>query len=537
MEFLRAATDPPRSDRSAVRARAAVPRRNLVIMGLLALLAGVGLFELVGGERPQSRGLARAPGALGHGLSSLPLPAQGMVSAVLGARSAAYQVRAAGAGFEAQNPAQGLRVRFSRSGVQVRSADAEAALGLAAIGYGSSLERVRAASPTARANRVAYTHTGVSEWYANGPLGLEQGFAVSRPPAGRAGGPLTLSMAISANVQLSLAKGAQSIVARLGGKPVLRYTGLTATDAGGRALRSWLALEDGRLVLRVAARGARYPLRIDPFIQQGGQLTGADSSSTVALSADGNTALIGTGLGTGTAYVFTRSGETWTQQAELSFTEEEGEGDFGAAVALSADGNTALIGAPGDDNHVGAAWAFTRSEGVWTQQGSKITGGGESGKASFGYSVALSAEGNTAVIGAPADGEARAGAAWVFTRSEEGWTQQREKLTSSEPLEVEEFGASVALSGDGSTSVIGAPEAEREEGGRAWVFTRSEGAWASAQELTSGGGAEAAFGFSVALSAEGTTALIGAPKASGAYPEQGAAYTFARSGETWTQQG
>src|SRR4029079_5616181 len=76
-----------------------------------------------------------------------------------------------------------------------------------------------------------------------------------------------------------------------------------------------------------------------------------------------------------------------------------GEGEFGASVALSGDGNTALIGGPADDDGKGAAWVFTRAGSTWTQQGAKLTGTGESGEGRFGDSVALSGAGNTALIG------------------------------------------------------------------------------------------------------------------------------------------
>ena len=121
------------------------------------------------------------------------------------------------------------------------------------------------------------------------------------------------------------------------------------------------------MLIRVADRGAAYPLRIDPLIQQGEKLTGTGGTRTgrfgydVALSADGDTALIGARYGypgAGGAWVFTRSGSTWSQQGgklvgtghagagEFGHT---GEGEFGASVAISADGDTALVGGPADD--------------------------------------------------------------------------------------------------------------------------------------------------------------------------------------------
>ena len=93
-------------------------------------------------------------------------------------------------------------------------------------------------------------------------------------------------------------------------------------------------------------------------------------------------------------WIFTRSGSTWTQLGpKLTGGGESGAGAFGVDVALSADGSTALIGAPGDNDGVGAAWVFTRSGSTWIQQGPKLTGAGEDGFGEFGSSVALSATG------------------------------------------------------------------------------------------------------------------------------------------------
>src|SRR5207244_2939248 len=124
---------------------------------------------------------------------------------------------------------------------------------------------------------------------------------------------------------------------------------------------------------------------------------------SVALSSDGNTALIGgyyDKSGSGAARVLTRSGSTWTQQgSKLTGSGEVGAGRFGYSVALSSDGNTALIGGDQDNSPVGAAWVFTRTGSTWAQQGSKLTGSGEVGAGYFGFSVALSSDGNTALIG------------------------------------------------------------------------------------------------------------------------------------------
>jgi hypothetical protein len=433
-------------------------------------------------------------------------------------------------------------VSFARSGVSVASGATHVWLSLRAIGYGASLTPLGEVPPHLEASRVVYGRARVREWYVNGPLGLEQGFTIPMPP-GPAAGALTLSIALSGNVHASVAADGQSVTLSRAGQSVLSYSGLSATDARGRALHSWLQLHAGRLLLRVDARDARYPLRLDPLLQQGEKLTAAGATgnsefgTSVALSADGDTALIGAPAdgGVGAAWVFTRSGTTWTQQGEkLTGSGEIGHGEFGKSVALSADGDTALIGGRGDGGDVGAAWIFTRVGETWSQQGGKLTGGGEVGDGDFGASVALSADGNTALIGG-FDDDKEIGAAWVFTRAGETWSQQGEKLTGGGGCGTPFFGTSVALSADGDTALIGGPV--DCDTGAAWVFTRSGSTWTQQGEKLSGGqvfGAWREFGERVALSAEGETALIGG---SGDDHDRGGAWVFTRSGASWTQQG
>jgi hypothetical protein len=208
----------------------------------------------------------------------------------------------------------------------------------------------------------------------------------------------------------------------------------------------------------------------------------------VALSSSGNAALIGAVIdnnGNGAAWVFTRSRGAWTQQgAKLRPSDDSGRGDFGSKVALSANGNNALIGAPEDNNGHGAAWVFTRSGGAWTQQGAKLTQP-ESGL--FGLSTALSADGDTALIGGL--GNFGNGAAAVFTRSSSTWAQQGGQLTPSHESIEGGLGLSAALSADGDTALVGGPTDRGYQAGKnpatwpwggygaAWVFTRSGSTW------------------------------------------------------------
>jgi hypothetical protein len=126
----------------------------------------------------------------------------------------------------------------------------------------------------------------------------------------------------------------------------------------------------------------------------------------------------------------------WAQQGpKLVGTGAVGDAAQGVSVALSGDGNTAIVGGPGDNSEVGAARIFTRSNGVWTQQGSKLVGTGAVGNPGQGVSVALSGDGNTAIVGGigddPESGCNPNGAAWVFTRSNGVWTQQGSKLVGT----------------------------------------------------------------------------------------------------------
>jgi len=479
-------------------------------------------------------------------LASLPADAWGPVSATLGAHDPAYRITGVDGTLTGSNPGQHLSLRFDRTGMSVRGGGGRLGLDLRALGYGASLTVLRAVTPHGRANRVRYRHGGVSEWYVNGPVGLEQGFTVARPPGRAAAGPLTLSVATSGNLRASLAPGGRGIRFAHSGRTAFLYGNLSASDARGRPLRSWLGLSDGRILLYVDTLGARFPLHVDPFIHEGEKLVGGPLigpygyiGQSVALSADGNTALVGVPAdGTyteykGAAFVFTRTGTTWAQQGQpLTGEGETGGGWFGESVALSADGDTALIGAPSDNEAHGAAWVFTRSGATWTQQGEKLTGGGEAGQGYFGKNVALSGDGSTALVGGYNDNEHK-GAAWVFTRSGTTWTQQGEKLTGGG--EPGFFGWGVALSGDGDTALIG--EWGLEGGvGAAWVFTRSGANWSKqGGPLTAAGeSGEPWFGYSTALSANGSTALIGAPHADG---YAGSAWVYTRSGSSWTQQG
>jgi FG-GAP repeat len=269
------------------------------------------------------------------------------------------------------------------------------------------------------------------------------------------------------------------------------------------------------------------------------ELTGSASvkggfGSSVALSAGGSTALVGTSSLNGVAgavYVFTRRGGTWSRTAELTASGTAAEDDFGSSVALSAGGSTALVGAPGRNSYAGAVYVFTLRGGTWSQAG-ELTASDAAAHDQFGASVALSAGASTALVGAPGH-NSLAGAGYVFTLRGGTWSQAGE-LTASRAAAYDFFGDSVALSAGGGTALVGAP-GHNENARAAYVFTRRGGTWSQAGELTaSGAAADDSFGWSVALSAGGSTALVGAFEHD---KNAGAGYVFARRDGTWSQAG
>ncbi len=291
---------------------------------------------------------------------------------------------------------------------------------------------------------------------------------------------------------------------------------------------------------------------VDPNLSQQAKLTASDGvprdyfGHAVAISSDGNFAVVGAWgrtKGTGVAFTYGYSGGVWTQKAELNPSDLVAGEQFGSAVAISSDGTTAVVGAeakngsPGQSSRdvAGSVYVFTRSGSTWTQQ-AELRASDTAPGLRFGTAVSLSGDGNTLLVGgrgnAWSGGPFPAGAAYVFTRSGSTWTQQQ-KLTAADAATGDYFGSSAALSADGLTAVVGAP-AKNSSTGASYVFTVSGGVWSQQAELTAGdAAANDSFGTSAAVNADGTTALMGA---SGKDAYRGAGYVFVLSGGVWSQQ-
>jgi hypothetical protein len=436
--------------------------------------------------------LGTAPSAT---LKALPLGVQSLVARTLGRDQAGYAVHRSAGGLDTRNDAQGLSARFDARGVHVRSGDDTLALRFRAIGFGKGLRAVAPAPPTGRANRVFYRRGSVTEWYANGPLGLEQGFTLKARPAGARSGPLTLALSLSGSVRPALEPGAKSL--RFADSALL-YTGLASFDARGKRLPARLGLRGRTLLIRVDDRGARYPLRIDPFFQLA-KLTASDgaasdylgasvaiSGDTIAVGAPG--AVVSGVANTGAVYVFVKPAGGWanaTQTAKLTESNILHQDDFlGQSVAISGD--TIVAGAPGRGGRRGTVYVFVKPAGGWTNttQTAQLyafdDGSDEIRGERLGTSVAIS--GDTIAAGAEGwpftfgFGAHFQGAVYVFVEPAGGWTSmtQTARLTRSNGNNYTYFGHSMAISGD---TIVAAAFTNA-----AYVFVEPAGGWTDATE-------------------------------------------------------
>ena len=236
----------------------------------------------------------------------------------------------------------------------------------------------------------------------------------------------------------------------------------------------------------------------------------------------------------GAVIVFTRSGTVWNQQQLIEATTPSSSALVGCSCDL--DGDTLIAGAQGDWSDTpptfkgGAAYVFTRSGATWTEQ-QKLVASDAAASDAFGYWVGLDSD--TAIVGAPNEtaGGAYAGAAYVFTRSGATWTEQQ-KLVASDAAANDAFGRCVSVSGD--RAIVGAPD--KGTGGAAYVFTRSGSTWTQQQKITSPN-AEANGHFAAAVRIDGDMLVIGAPlETVKGYSSQGRTYRYKLVDITWSLQ-
>lgn len=465
-----------------------------------------------------------------------------------------HTVFATNGGYAAHNPGQSWLANFNGRGFEVIPHGASWSWGLDLISYGREGAEFETAVPAcidAEGSRVSYQWSdSLTEWFVNEARGLEHGFTVHQAPATRAEfdlhsgengpadqQPLQFTLSVRGGLVPHISTDGRNVTfANANGGTVVTYFGLIVVDADGDAVPAHFEIVSEGLRLSVNDQNALYPLTIDPVAQQAflkasnaeaSDLFGyavAASGDTVVISAksesssatgvNGNQALNSLPL-SGAAYVFVRDGATWSQQAYLKASNTGSIDAFGRSVAISGD--TIVIGAD------------------------------------------LESSNATGVNGNQADNSAEfSGAAYVFVRNGTIWSQQA-YLKASNTEERDNFGVSVAVSGD--TIVVGAHTEDSSAtgvdgdqtdnsatyAGAAYVFVRSGTSW-SQQAYLKASNAESGDFFGRTVAVSGDTVLVGADHeesgATGVNGNQssnntsnaGAAYVFVRNGTTWTQQ-
>ena len=525
---------------------------RLTLLSTLALLAVACQGPAVEVEVQDSQEAVNAPARLaqaGAPAENLPVGLERAITRVRQQEAGdAYRIKPSGDGFVAANPAAGLAARFDAGTVRVdgRGEDAgwRVELRLTRWGRLGAARAVEAASARSERNLVTLKRGAeLDEWYLNGPLGLEQGFTITRRPAGS--GALVLEMSLSGTLEPRLAQDGQAVTLHdLQGQAMATYKDLWALDAAGHGLPAKMTLEGNTLGLHVDDAGAVYPVTVDPTLMGiTNKVIANDGSANdhfgVNVALDGNLALVGAnedddrGTNSGSAYFFSRNGSAWHQQQKITANDGAANDYFGGRVALM--GSVAVVGAYADDDkgsETGAAYIFTRIGTVWSQD-QKVLGIDSAAGDRFGYSVAT--DGVGVMVGAyyEDDKGANAGAAYLFTRGGPGWTQQA-KIVAANGGKGDEFGFSVALAGD--TALVGAryEDTRGADAGAAYLFNRSGTSWTQTKMLTgSNGGSTDQFGHAVTL-IDGV-ALVGAPREDQRGGDAGTAYLFLRSGTVWSQ--
>ncbi|PYK69864.1 MAG: hypothetical protein DME45_00380 [Verrucomicrobia bacterium] len=494
-------------------------------------------------------------------------------------------------GYRAPNPGQKWETEFDGGGflTQPEQGDWRWGLELRTYGFpGHEQTATKAHATKAEGRRLTYERgTDLSEWFVNDRSGLEHGFTVAKRPNGpeRNKAPLQFAFSVLGNLRPVIASdGSEVRFVNESGVAIVTYNKLEVLDADGRSLPAHFVAGTEGLIVSVAESTARYPITVDPIAQQAyvkasntdaGDLfgssiaifgdtvvVGAPNENSAATGINGNQSN-NSAVNAGAAYVFVRNGSSWSQQAYLKAS-NTGAGDlFGISVAISGD--TVVVGAQLEasaatgingnqsDNSApdaGAAYVFVRNGATWTQQ-AYLKASNTDANDVFGRSVAIS--GNTIVVGASGEASAAtgvngvqsdnsapgAGAAYVFVRDGNTWTQQAYlKASQAGPAA---FGFDVAISGD--TAVVG----EEESSGAAYVFVRSGTTWTQ-QALLTASNAEAGDFFGMAVAISGNTSVVGAQHEASAATgingnqsdnsatDAGAAYVFVRNGTTWMQQ-
>ena len=288
----------------------------------------------------------------------------------------------------------------------------------------------------------------------------------------------------------------------------------------------------------------------------GGEQT-QDYTKALGISTDGSVFVVGafrdddTAGDSGSAYIFEKSGSTWSQVQKIVASDAALNDHFGMGVCISGNGACIAVGAPFDDttNNQGAAYIFEKVGSTWIQT-QKLVQSDTLANTLFGTKLALSDDGTTLAVAAAhhdnptgSSTQTDAGAAYIFDKAQNGTWSQTQKIYPSDGAANEHFGYGIDISGDGTVVAVGQSSADGVNVGQSglgavYVYVKSSGAWSATQTqkiVSTDNASGDAFGHDVALSQNGDRLLVGAPRDDDTQTDNGAIYIFDRTNGVWTQ--
>ncbi len=501
-------------------------KRQWVVAALIAAILAATLPALAAYH-------ARLPSLPPPAAENTPIPAALLprVNASFAADDPAYAIAALpdeATTLRAANPAHHLMTTFASDGVTFAGKDDAR--------WSLRLSDIKAdTAPIIAGGRVEYRRGNLTEWYLNGPLGVEQGFTLTAPPA--SGDAFALTVATGGNATPRLDGG--DVTLTLPDGEEWTYGHLLVTDATGRQLPARMDVERETIAIHTDLAGAVYPVTVDPLVQQK-RLTasdGADSDffgTAVAMSGDGTRVIVGAyfkGVGVnsrqGEAYVY--SGTNYATEKKLTASDGATDDYFGGAVAISTDGTRVVVGAyfmnVGMNPRQGAAYVYSGTNYATEK---KLTASDGMADDNFGRTVGMSGDGTRVITGAPSSffQTNSQGAAYIYN----GVNYATEKkLVASDHAAGDAFGTAVAMSGDGTKVIVGAIGKQvggNPQQGAAYIYSGTN--YVTEQRLSESDGLIGdAFGNAVAISADGTRVIVGVSiKTIGMNDSQGAAYVY-----------
>lgn len=309
-----------------------------------------------------------------------------------------------------------------------------------------------------------------------------------------------------------------------------------------------LGYSDWSVTSKFSTKNSFIPSSEEAILIADDKLANARFGRSVSLSSDGSRLTVGAYLfqgtlaGQGKVYVFTRTGSTWAQEAAFVASDPFASANFGQSVSISGDGARIAVGAwgfGGTYSSQGKAYVFSRTGTTWTQEAA-ITPSDAAANSSFGFVVNISLDSTRMIIGAK-DATytlTNQGKAYIYSRSGATWTQEA-IIVAGDPVASSSFGYGVSINSDGTRVAIGAPlfNGNLSAQGKFYIFVRSGTTWTQeAAFIASDPVASSMYGAVLCLNSDATRLVVTAYQFTGTQTNQGKAYVFLRSGTTWVQE-